>query len=161
MCQAFSPSPESSKGNSNLQTGHELFFSSHGVKQSGWYTWPQGINIPLVSTLIDSQHTVQVGGSILVPVFLQCFFSILTRGNLETASFLAYFDFLLFYASISLIRLTISNSESDSNDWLKFYMKSFGLKSWYYARILKNSCPVKISMNDLSKSFTIFSTFGG
>ena len=148
----------SSSGNSNLQTGQVLFFSSHGVRQSGWYTWPQGINMPLLSTLMFSQHTVQVGGSSFWPFFLQCFFSILTRGRRCTASYFAFLIFWRAWASCSEIRRTISNRSSDWNDWLKLFMKSFGLNWPYCARILKNSWPVKISMKERSKLLTNPST---
>jgi hypothetical protein len=72
--------------------------------------WPQGMNIPLVPTLILSQHTVQAGGSILRPFFLQCFFSIFTYGNFLIASEFAALDFLLANVYCSDIRLAISNN---------------------------------------------------
>ena len=50
-------------GISNLHTGHVLFVSNHGLRQSGWYIWPQGMNMPFLPIGIYSTHTVHVGGS--------------------------------------------------------------------------------------------------
>ena len=147
----------SSNGRSKRQTGHVLFVSNHGLRQSGWYMWPHGMNIPLVLSSILSQHTVQQGGSRSLPRFLQCFFSISTIGSFSTADFLALFALYLYAASYSLIRLIISKRSSEAKFWLKLLIKLFGLKSLYCICMRRNSRPLKTSIKLRSKSLTRFS----
>ena len=73
---------------------------------------PQGMNIPFDPRDIVSQHTVQEGGSISFPVFLQCLGSILTTGSFCTASVLARFFLALASASCSEILRTISKKST-------------------------------------------------
>ena len=119
---------------------------------------PHGMNIPSVFISIESQHTVQHGGSVFpLGNFLQCFCAISTSGSLSTASFFAFWDLYWRAASSSLILLIISNKSSEAKFWLKLFMNELGSKLLYDACILAKSRPLNTFRKLLNKSFTMLS----